>query len=70
MLSWAKSLSKEQVNYLCDGGWYNSTINGYLIKAAENANFSKEQIFALLDGLKSALSSHNKAKADDVYYDF
>lgn len=70
LLSWAKSLSKEQINYLCDGGWYNSTINGYLIKAAEKADFSREQITALLDGLKEALSDNNKDDADDAYYDF
>lgn len=67
LMSWAMSLSKEQIAYLCDGGWYNNTIKGYLISAAKKADFSKEQIELLLNGVRFALSELDKNDADNVY---
>ena len=65
-LKWAQSLTKQQINFLCDGGWYNNTIRGYLIIAARNADFTKEQIRDLLGGLRWAFSEHDKEDADNV----
>lgn len=63
-LAWAQSLTESQIDFLCDGGWYNNTIEGYLILAAQEADFTKEQIKALKRGLKSAFDWHSKADAD------
>lgn len=65
-LTWANSLSTEQINFLCDGGWYNNTIRGYLITAAKNADFTAEQIKDLLNGLHWALDEKSKTEADKV----
>ena len=67
LMNWAMSLSKEQIAYLCDGGWYNNTIKGYLISAAKKADFSNEQIKLLLNGVRFALSELDKNDADNVY---
>ena len=66
LLAWAQSLDSEHINYLCDGGWYNDTIRGYLIAAARCADFSAEQIDKLVGGLRWAFSEKNKADADKV----
>lgn len=63
-LAWANSLTESQIDFLCDGGWYNNTIEGYLILAAQEADFSNEQIRKLKKGLKSAFDWHSKADAD------
>ena len=57
-LAWAQSLTKEQIN------WYNSTLEGYLILAAERAGFTKTQIKSLRRGLKDALSCYTKEDAE------
>ena len=66
LLRWSKSLSEEQIEFLCNGGWYNEAIRGYLIVAARNAKFSDEQIKELLNGLRWALSEKNKREAEEV----
>lgn len=64
---WANSLTQSQIDYLCNGGWYNCTIKGYLISAALEAGFTDEQISELLDGLRWAFSLKDKSDADKVY---
>ena len=66
LLAWAQSLTQEQIDYLCNGGWYNNTIRGYLIAAAKNADFDDEEIKNLLGGLRFALSEKNKKEAEQV----
>lgn len=63
---WARSLTQDQIDYLCNGGWYNDAIRGYLIAAARNADFTDEQIKNLLGGLRFALSEKNKNDAEKV----
>ena len=70
LLSWAQGLSEKQLNFLCDGGWYNDTIKGYLISAATNAGFSEEQIRELLRGLRYSLDEKTKEDAEGVYMRF
>ena len=69
-LAWARSLSEEQIHYLCDAGWYNNTIKGYLIAAARNAEFSDEDIRKLLNGLRWAFSEKNAEEAEKIYIDY
>lgn len=66
LFEWAQSLTQEQIDYLCNGGWYNNTIRGYLIAAARNADFTDEEIKNLLGGLRFALSEKNKNEAEQV----
>lgn len=70
LLKWAQSLTKEQIDFLCDGGWYNGTIKGYLIAAAREADFTDKQVNELLGGLRWAFSKKNKADADKIYCDW
>lgn len=70
MIQWANSLTKEQKAFLCDGGWYNNAIRGYLIAAARYADFTDEQIKELLGGLRWAFSEKNKADAEEISNDF
>ncbi len=70
LLKWALSLTEEQINYLCDGGWYNNAIRGYLIAAAKEAGQTREQINDLLSGLRWAMSEKDKAAAEKVYLGF
>ena len=65
-MKWAYSLSVEQKNFLMDGGWYNDAMRGYIIAAAQNADFSHEEIKRLLNGLRCALSDKNKEEAEKV----
>ena len=44
-----------------------SAMKGYLMLAAEEASFSKEQINALLGGMMKALSNYNKSEAENKY---
>lgn len=70
LMSWASSLPKENINFLCDGGWYNNTIKGYLIASARNANFNEKQIKELLIGLKLAFSDYSKSEAEQIYFNY
>lgn len=67
LTKWAQSVSQEQLQFLLDGGWYNSAIKGYLLLAAEEASFTNEQKNALLGGIMKALSNYNKAEAENEY---
>ena len=66
-MSWAKSLTDNQIEFLCNGGWYNNTIKGYLIEAAKIAGFDEEQTRSLLNGLRIALSEKTCSEAKKVY---
>jgi adenylate cyclase len=70
LMHWAQSLTAEQIAFLCDGGWYNNTIRGYAVIAAENAGFTSEQIRKLLDGFHSAFDDNDKVQAEQVYRNF
>lgn len=64
---WAQSLKQEQLQYLLDNGMYNSAIKGYVMLAAEEASFSKEQINALLGGIMKALKNYDKVAAENKF---
>lgn len=70
LLKWAQSLTQEQIDFLCNGGWYNNTIKGYLIYACENEKMNREQIKSLLQKLNWAFDDHNKKEADNKYINF
>lgn len=64
---WAQEVSQEQLQYLLDSGFYNSAMKGYLMLAAEEASFSKEQINSLLGGMMKVLSNYNKTEAENKF---
>lgn len=70
MHSWSHTLSKDQLAYLCDAGWYNNTIKGYLIASALNAGLSEDTIDKLLDSLTCALSDYSKREAEKFYLEY
>lgn len=67
LTKWAQSVSQEQLQFLLDGGWYNSAIKGYILLAAEVADFTTEQKNQLLGGIRMALSKHDKQEAENKY---
>ena len=67
---WAKSLTEAQKDHLCNSGYYNNALKGYLILAARDAEFTDDQITALLSGCRYALDMHSKAEADRAYNNF
>ena len=69
-MKWAQSLTKEEINFLCDAGFYNDAIKGYLITAAKNAGLDREQIKKLLDGLYWAFDEKDKVDAEEIYKNF
>lgn len=70
LMQWANSLTDRQKEFLCNGGWYNNTIRGYLIAAAQYADFTDEQIKKLLGGLRWAFSEKNKRDAEEISNSF
>ena len=67
LTEWAQSLTQEQINFLCDSGFYNRAIKGYLIAAAENAEISHDKLIDLQNGLSFALDTYNKKNAEELY---
>ena len=66
----AHALSDEERMHICDMGFYNSVIQGYLIEAMNNADFSRAEIERALDGLKWAFDDTTAAEAAEVYRKF
>ena len=69
-MKWAQSLTQEEIDFLCDAGFYNDAIKGYLITAARNAGLDREQIKKLLDGLYWAFDEKDKVDAEEIYKNF
>jgi len=69
-MDWANSLTKDQIDFLCDGGWYNNAMRGYLIKAAKYAEMDDKQISELLEGLDVAFDNYDKQDAEKTYANF
>lgn len=67
---WANSLTDEQINLLCDMGYYNNAIRGYIIAASKCAGLSKITALKLLEGLNEAFEDLNKTDAEAVLQDF
>ena len=82
LYEWAWSLDKKQIDILCDMGYYNDTMKGYLITACRIArdlepdneknkiNLTDGQIKTLLQGMRWALDEKSKEDADEVYRKF
>ena len=64
------TLTEEERLHICDMGFYNNVIKGYLIEAMRNADFSKEDIMKALDGLKWAFDETTAAEAIEISLKF
>lgn len=56
--------------YICDAGYYNDVIKGYLIAAMKNAEFCREDIEKALNGLRWAFDEKTAADASKIYDKF
>lgn len=82
LYEWAWTLDKAHINILCDMGYYNDTMKGYLIAACKIArelepdddrnkvNLTDGQIRTLLQGMRWALDEKDKNDADELYRKF
>ena len=62
-----KNISEEQRYLLCDLGFYNDVIKGYLISAMQHAGFDKDATNRALTGLRDSFDKLTAAEAKDVY---
>lgn len=70
MMNWAQSLTKEQIDYICNGGWYNNAMRGYLITVARHCEMTREQINEMLQELSYVLDEMGKDSAEKIYRDW
>jgi hypothetical protein len=63
----AYALLDEERMHICDMGFYNDVIRGYLIKAMENTGFEKKDISRALRGLHHAFDDMDAKRAEEVY---
>ena len=63
----AYSLLDEERKHICDMGFYNDVIRGYLIKAMENVGFEEKEISRALRGLHHAFDDMDAARAEQYY---
>lgn len=70
LLKWAQSLTREQIAFLCDGGWYNNTMKGYAIRAAREMELNEDQTRELLRCFSYAFDMMDKEEAEKLYIDF
>ena len=64
------NLTTEQRFLLCDLGYYNDVIRGYLILAMQDSGFTPDQIEKALGGLERAFSDANAEEAKQAYLKF
>ena len=73
MMEYQKLLSAaiavpEEVRYtLCDMGYYNDVMKGYLIVGMRNAGFSESDIRKAILGMRNALEEKTAEEAERVY---
>ena len=63
----AYALLDEERKHICDMGFYNDVIRGYLIKAMENVGFEEKEISRALRGLHHALDDMDAERAEQHY---
>lgn len=67
LTTWMQSLTPEQIDKLCNAGYYNNAIKGYLLAAAKESGLNAEQQQELLNNLRYCLDTLTKAEADQLY---
>lgn len=64
------SLTEAQRHVLCDMGYFNTTIYGYMVEALEIAGFSREDIRKAIGGMRMALDEMTAAEAEEAFRTF
>lgn len=70
MMAKAIALTHEERMNICDMGFYNDVIKGYLIVAMRNKGFKTEEIMRALEGLNWAFDDTTADEAAAVYNNF
>ena len=60
----AYALLDEERKHICDMGFYNDVIRGYLVKAMENVGFEEKEISRALRGLHHAFDDMDATQAE------
>lgn len=63
----ALALTDEERMHICDMGFYNDVIRGYLIKAMQESNFEDKEISRALRGLHRAFDDMDATRAEALY---
>ena len=63
----AFALAEEERMHICDMGFYNDVIRGYLVKAMQNADFEEKEISRALRGLHHAFDDMDATRAEKLY---
>ena len=63
----AYNLTAEERMHICDMGFYNDVIRGYLMKAMQEANFEEKEISRALRGLHHAFDDMDATGAEQLY---
>lgn len=63
-------LTEAQRHALCDMGYFNTTIYGYMVEALEIAGFSREDIRKAIGGMRMALDETTAAEAEEAFRTF
>lgn len=64
------ALTEEEINKICNMGFYNNTIMGYMIYAMKVKGFSREDIDRAICGMWRAFDDINAKQAAEVYIEF
>lgn len=63
-------LAEAQRLALCDMGYFNTTIYGYMVEALEIAGFNREDIRKAIGGMRTALDEMTAAEAEEAFRKF
>ena len=67
LMSQASEVSTELRYKLCDMGYYNDVMKGYMIVAMKNAGFSTSEIRKAILGMRAAMDEKTAEEAERVY---
>ena len=70
LYAWMRTLSEQQIYYLCNAGWYNDIMKGYLVRAAKIAKISRKGTDKLLHGMHWALDEMDAKEAKEEYWKY
>lgn len=63
-------LTEERCHALCDIGYFNTAIYGYMVEALKIAGFSREDIRKAIGGMRTALDEMTAAEAEEAFRKF
>lgn len=67
LISAASSVPEEIRYALCDMGYYNDAMKGYLIAGMRSAGFSESEIGRAVRGMRAAIDEKTAKEAERVY---